>query len=473
MLTLKKVSADESLDFDGSTLRSIAHFPIEADGIYDLNSSCLILPTTITTDAGAVNNVSLKYRPQVLIKNCRFSTTRAGILSEMTHNNFHNVILDKFTRSTAQNQAESYFDGVNYVDEFSNNYSSFRDLHREGDTASVENRPELRVPLRELFPGICSMPQYPSFKLGKATVRVEFQAGDGMLEEHRRYTDHAESSLDCDDVDATGGAAADVNELVLTESYASDKEIPLWVGQKLSVAYKIGGSSGVNDVVISKIDRNTGSGVVSLTISTLDTTADKVEDITIIEKASSSLSYTIEQPKLLLYQVKPTPSQMESARKKLSNASIPYRTWSLEQDNLSVTSEFNRQYYLEPNCSNAVMFFQPPQVDGNEQMDSTSDNLTSFRCSLNQIDLTNTDVNCAPSSALYLDRALWTITNCGLPLRKLTNPPKCVLNPVPRVESSQQYSVQLKGADIGACNVHLYKQLNRVLKISKNQVQVR
>ena len=478
MLTLKKVSCEESNVFDGSVLRSIAHFPIEADGIYDLNSSCLILPTKITTTetagAAGVHNSCLRYRAQVLVKNCRFSTTRAGILEEMTNNNFRNINLEKFTRSTAQNRSEALFDGVQVEDEFSNHYSCFRDLHRTGTTASVENRAELRIPLRELFGGICSMPQYPSFKLGKATIRVEFQSGVKMLEEKRRYTNHtvAASSLACDDVPATGDDPADVKTLVLTDLYLSDKEIPLWVGQKLNVDYEIGIDANNTNVVITGIARNATTNKVTLTVTTVHTTDLEVENITIIEVAAASQAYKIEQPKLLLYQVKPTPSQMESARKKLSNASIPYRTWSLEQDNLQETVEFNRQYYLEPNCSNAVMFFQ----SGVGDMDSLANNLGSFRCALNQIDITNTDVECNPSSPLYLDRALWTITNCGLPMRSLKKPPKCVLNPVPRVEQSQQYSVQLKKSadgDIADCNIHLFKQLNRVIKISKNQVQVR
>ena len=478
MLTLKKVSCEESNDFDGSVLRSICHFPIEADGIYDLNSSCLILPTSINTTetagAAGVHNSCLRYRAQVLVKNCRFSTTRAGILEEMTNNNFRNVNLEKFTRSTPQNRGEALFDGVSVTDEFSNHYNCFRDLHRIGTTTSVENRAELRIPLRELFGGICSMPQYPSFKLGRATIRVEFQSGVKMLEEKRRYTNHddADESLACDNVPATGGAAADVNTLVLTHLYLSDKEIPLWVGQKLNVDYVIGGATDDTDVVITGIARNATTNKVTLTVTLLVNTALEVEDITIIEVSAATQAYKIEQPKLLLYQVKPSPSQMETARKKLSNASIPYRTWSLEQDNLQETAEFNRQYYLEPNCSNAVMFFQPGVGD----MDSESDNLGSFRCALNQIDITNTDIECNPSSPLYLDRALWTITNCGLPMRRLYNPPKCVLNPVPRVEQSQQYSVQLKksaAGNIADCNIHLFKQLNRVIKISKNQVQVR
>ena len=479
MLTLKKVSAEESNDFDGSVLRSVCHFPIEADGIYDLNSSCLILPTTINTTETTpalvgVHNCFLGNRAQVLVKNCRFSTTRAGILEEMTHNNFRNVNLEKFTRSTPQNRSEALFDGVQVEDVFSNHYSCFRDLHRVGETASVENRPELRIPLRELFPGIGSMPQYPSFKLGKATVRVEFQAGSEMLEETRRYTDHTDAAktLACDNI-----AAADVGErkvvVITPTTFKADKEIPLWVGQKLNVQRTINAQVGVVDVLIAGIARNAETNKVTLTFSqSIATTALEISAITIIEVVVDSLAYKIEQPKLLLYQVKPTPSQMESARKKLSNASIPYRTWSLEQDNLAATAEFNRQYYLEPNCSNAVMFFQ----GGQDDMDSLSNNLGSFRCALNQIDITNTDVDCNPSSPLYLDRAMWTITNCGLPLRSLKNPPKCVLNPVPRVEQSQQYSVQLKksaAGDITASNIHLYKQLNRVIKISKNQVQVR
>ena len=122
------------------------------------------------------------------MKNDRLSSDRGGILEDNTHNNFRNVNLEKFTRSTAQNQADAVFDGTDYVDEFSNHYSNFRTLYRTGTTTSVANTPELRVPLRELF-SIGSMPQYPP-NMGRTTVRLEFQSGNGMLVENRRYTDH-------------------------------------------------------------------------------------------------------------------------------------------------------------------------------------------------------------------------------------------------------------------------------------------
>ena len=130
MISLKKIPSLESYDVDGSTLRQIVNFEFDA-GFYDLNSSCLILPTTITSvettpALKGVHNVSLTHRANVMVKNCRFSTTRAGILEEMTHNNFRNINLEKFTRGTSQNQSQAFFDGANFQDEFSNNYSNFR-----------------------------------------------------------------------------------------------------------------------------------------------------------------------------------------------------------------------------------------------------------------------------------------------------------------------------------------------------------
>lgn len=476
MISLKKIPSDESYDIDGSVLRSIIHFQFDA-GFYDLNSSCVILPTTITSTetAGAdgVHNVSMKYRPQVFIKNDRMSSDRGGILEDNTHNNFRNVNMEKFTRSTAQNESDTYFDGVNYVDEFSNNYSSFRNLLKTGAVASTSNTPELRVPLRELF-SIASMPQYPP-NMGRTTVRLEFQSGSGMLVENRRYTDHAGSPLSCDNVAATGGAAADVVAVVLAGTFPTDKDLPSWVGQKLNIQFTDGANPAATvDVVITEVARNAASNKATITFTPrIVNTAALVSAITIIEVAAASLAYKIQIPKLLLYQISPSAGQRASAVKKLSNANIPLRQWSLEMDNLTDTTEYNRQFYLEPNCSNAVMFFQPPQVGGNDQMDSVSANLGSYRCSLGQVDLTNTDV--IVKTPLEKDRQMWTVLNSGLPLKNLRNPPDSVLNPVPAVPDQQQYSVQLKksaGGNISACNVHLYKQLNRVLKISKGQVAV-
>lgn len=482
MISLKKIPSVESYDVDGSTLRQVIHFEFDA-GFYDLNSSCVelttsIIPVEASPDQVGVHNVSLIYPPIVFIKNAQISCDKGGVLQDLTNVNFREINMRKFTRSTAQNESMLYLDGQNEADEFGNDRSNFRTLYRSGTTSSVVNKPVLRIPLRELFSGgIGSMSQYPP-NMGKTRLRLEFQSGTMMMEEYIKFDNHDVEAdrVDCDGIDAA--PSHDVTSVTVTKLYESDNQVPLWVGQKINIQYTHDGDDGAEDRLITGITRINPAQPEEITISFANilTTALALSDISIISIPASSLTYKIERPQLLLFQITPSPGQAASAVKKLRNASIPFRTWSLEMDNLTETAEYNRQFYLEPNCNSAMMFFQAPADDDGDQMDSTSDNLHSWRTALGQVDLTNTDV--VKSSPLAKDREMWSVLNSNLPFRKLTDTPTVVCNPIPPVSEQQQYSVQLKkktGAaepDIDSCVVHLYKQLNRVLKISQNSVQV-
>ena len=472
MISLKKIPSVESYDVDGSTLRQVIHFEFDA-GFYDLYNSCVELTTSIvpieTTPAQiGVHNVSLTYPPIVFVKNAQMSCDKGGILEDVSNVNFREINMRKFTRSTAENESLLYIDGQNQVDEFGNNHSNFRTLYRSGTTNSVVNKPVLRIPLRELFSGIGSMPQYPP-NVGKTRLELEFQAGTMMLQEYVKYDAHATNSLACDNIAAVA-AGQDITSVVITPTYDTQNQVPLWVGQKLSIQFTANAIVDAKDVLITGLSRDDTSGKVTVSFANMLTTVFALTLITIIELGAASLAYKIESPQLLLFQIQPSPSQASSAVKKLRNASIPFRTWSLEMDNLTETAEYNRQFYLEPNCNSAMLMFR----EDADKMDSASDELYSSRNQLNQVDLTNTDV--VQESPLWKDRIMWSVLNSNLPFKKLTNSPVVVFNPIPAVNQQQQFSVQLKseagGADIDTTVVHLYKQLNKVLKISKGRVMV-
>ena len=564
MITLKKYSSREAGNFDGTALRQICHFDIPADGIYDLANSALVIPTTIATTGAGVSSVSLKNRPVTLIKNCQLSSANAGIMEDVSDVNFLQANLDRFTQNTQDVEDNALFNGINFEDEFSNNYSSFRKLTRNGTTASEERRPELRVPLSQLFSGVGGFPQYPAMMMGRTQVRVEFQGGYNMLKEHRRYSTHA---LACNDVPATGGPAADVTSLTLTPDFVevwnqdlnvgqsvtvgytlagggpvetvrdisdisfdtatskatltfssavvntallvnaisvratlacdnvgatadpkttlitagtslrSAKEVPFWVGEKISVQFTIApAAAATTEVTITGIAYDAATFKATITVTPAWTTsADAITLISIKEVTPTAISYEVQQPQLLLMQVNPTPSQYSSAVSKLkSGAELPYRSWNLEQDSVvNSTVEYNKSFFLEPNCANALLLGQLPAGAAGDNMDSTITNLGSFRCQLNGVDVTSQDVEV--NSPLYKDRILWSITNSGLPLRRLRNSPSIVANPIPLKPESQQYQVQLKKNSVGSIepfNLHLYKQVQRVLKISGKSIQV-
>ena len=143
MLSLKKLPSVESTDFDGTELKQICHFEIPGDGIYDFSQSCVVFPMTIKTtelvpaSGTGVHNVSLRFRPQSLVKNCQLTCTRGGILETRTHNNFLNVNLNRYIYNTQLKDANALFEGRSYQDEFGNNYSVFRNFNRTGTTTST------------------------------------------------------------------------------------------------------------------------------------------------------------------------------------------------------------------------------------------------------------------------------------------------------------------------------------------------
>ena len=377
------------------------------------------------------------------------------------------------------------FDGRSAQDEFGNHYSAFRDLHRDGDVTSVERKPELKVPLSHLF-SIGAFPQYPAAALGTTRIRLEFQSnyyngGLGNLIEELplRFDDHTDDDkkLACDNYPATGGPAAPITTLVLTPISRSTAEVPLWVGQKINIQYTLAGGVHNADRIVLGLARDAGTNRVTITIANLidPNTALEVTAISIIQVGAHNATYEVFQPEILLYKINPSANQLGSAMGKLKRGStFPFRTWTLEQDNLLATTEFNKQYYLEPNCSNAVLWGQDP-ASANRTLECNLNNLVSFRCQMNNHDMTNVDVE--PNDVLYKDRLMWFMSNAGLPLRQLTGntTANSIVNPIPLQPVQQQYSVQMKGtaADpLPARNLHLYKQVTKVLKISGSSVSV-
>ena len=489
MLSLIKFNSVEATDFNGlDTTSQICHFDIPSDGLYDLSMSCIVLPITLDTTEVATasgtgsHNVSLRFKPHSLVKNCQMTCSNGGILETNTHQNFLNVNLDRYRDNTADGNSNALFDGRNFEDEFGGNYSVFRTLYRTGTTAPVENSAELRIPLSDLF-SIGSFKQFPAMVIRNTRIRLEFQtnppAVDGVVVESnvavevRKYTDHTDNTLACDNIAADPGQ--EITTLTVTPTYNDDRAIPLFVGQKINVQYTVTGSAVADkSVVISEIARNAGSGKVTLTVPSLVTTDNTVTAITIKEKEAASILYNIKAPQILLYKINPTPSQLSSAVSKLRRgAEFPFRSYSLEQDSLQETHEFNRQYYLEPNVNNAILWGQLPSAY--DQLESSLDHLSSYRCAVNGVDTTSIDV--VPNSCLYRDRLLWTMSNAGVPLRQLrgNDDADTVCNTIPLANVQQQYSVQLRGdgtTAMTARNIHLYKQVNHVLKVSGNSVQV-
>ena len=97
---------------------------------------------------------------------------------------------------------------------------------------------------------------------------------------------------------------------------------------------------------------------------------------------------------------------------------------------------------------------------------SAQDVLARYRCTLNGIDLTTTDI--VKNTPLHWDRLMYTMANANLPLVNLNNGSLIIANPVPFADDNQMFNIKLSalsGQTLDACVIYLFKQVNRVLRI--------
>ena len=485
MLSLKRIPCVEADDFDGTDLKQIAHFDIPADGIYDLSRSCLVFPTNIYTTEGegnppGVHNVALRFRPQSLIKNCEISCQRGGVMESRTHNNFLNVNLNKYIYGKQLDESGAYLEGRSSQDEFGNYYSAFRYFGIDAANPTFNLKHELKIPLRHLF-SIGSFPQYPASATGTTRIQVEFQksvsapAWNGtswatnLMEETPRYT--SEHTLAFAHPSAAEIAAGGVT--IHTTSISKGNTTPFWEGQLLNIRNNdVTRQAIIETIVREQSPTHHYAWIFKITFDRQVVTHESAT--TGWEEHAASFKYEVTEPELLLYQISPSPHQLKSAMSKLKRGStFPFKTWVLEQDHMQESVEFNKQYYLNPNCSTALFLGQEQATD--DVLECSMPNLANFRCQLNNQDLTTQDI--VPNDYLYRDRQMWSLSNAGIPMGKVVGNlgANLIANPVPPVPVQQPLTITMRalpGHTITAGNLKLYKQVQRVLKISGGSVQV-
>tara|TARA_R100000773_G_scaffold44090_1_gene44024 strand:+ start:6017 stop:7534 length:1518 start_codon:yes stop_codon:yes gene_type:complete len=91
---------------------------------------------------------------------------------------------------------------------------------------------------------------------------------------------------------------------------------------------------------------------------------------------------------------------------------IEYTSYSCEEGNGNARTNFQDLFTIEPESTQAIMMF----ANGPDGLLSSSD-LTSFRCALNNIDITDRDV--VVKSPLYYDRLAGTLRGVGEGMRNL------------------------------------------------------
>ena len=196
-VSLKKFYSLESGEFNKS--RSVCHFEIPRQGIYDLSQSYLVLPVEIETDTNGVYNVGLRYRTNCLVKNARIECEKLGIMEDIQNINVLNATLDRYIYSKNESNSFAWNQGSQEVGDDGNFYTCFRELNVSSSSKNL--RPELYIKLNELFKGIAQLRNYTASALGKTTITLEFEdeTRKDVLQENIRYysaTDREEITFD-------------------------------------------------------------------------------------------------------------------------------------------------------------------------------------------------------------------------------------------------------------------------------------
>lgn len=213
---------------------------------------------------------------------------------------------------------------------------------------------------------------------------------------------------------------------------------------------------------------------VSLTLDTVVrvvAAAGAVTATTLIQEESTG-TWSLDEVELILYTLHPADPKAKSANKQ-----IVFSTWTLEQVNVPAVTNWNHVFSLDPSCMNVIALMP---ATPNAHPITFSDNLSSFRLRLNDIDMTSEDV--VYPQSLYKDRILMTWENMGkhhqlknlqLKYDDTAGTTSIICNPIPVVNERQQFQITMNGsANFTPKVLYLYKHVIRTLDLS-GTVQVR
>ena len=162
--------------------------------------------------------------------------------------------------------------------------------------------------------------------------------------------------------------------------------------------------------------------------------------------------------------------------------SMPYTTYHLERVNVNQVGAnltYDRQFEIEPNCMNAMII--TPIVSQDDHFISRRDNLEQYRFNLNGIDTTNRDI--MPYAPLYYDRVIASSASGNLKLNNLilnrgtSSETSTLILPqpiplIPKFQTLQLHAQQNSNASNSNKILHLFKQVQKELKLTNSGVQV-
>ena len=404
-------------------------FRVPADGVYDLSKSWVNLTPEISiedTDPSTgvgVYSMDLIWadiddkQPQVpnasIVKNGLLRTSLMGQIENIRRMDQLRNIIDLYNKSTHEKRSTAYNAFSNTVQPTQGQQVGiYSDLNKTGNVKSrINSQTPIRIQLADLFDFCAQAIEIDTTKTGELTFEFELNVArlDTDHEGDDSHWTYVFKNADWSLADAT--IANTINSAFKVTNLSQS---PLFVGQKVKINGTPAGSSpppAISDVeaVISNIVWN-DDGTFSVSFendwATLGTNA-TYTDISIGSVAPVS-SVSINFGELVLTRLPVMESSFDQ---------IEYSTFSTEEVTLGNPQQnLQRQFQVEGGADACIIIF-PYDTAGGSIL-SKNDDLNSYRLRLDNVDLTDRDVEV--NGPLHYDRLNLGMTQMKMRLKNLT-----------------------------------------------------
>tara|TARA_R100001086_G_scaffold247308_1_gene181204 strand:- start:407 stop:1909 length:1503 start_codon:yes stop_codon:yes gene_type:complete len=497
---ITKLNSRQGGAFSAST--PLVDFDIPEGMNIDMTKSHLVLNCSLNNDGTsgitcdtlrktnfAAGEVNLLVPPVIMVQNCHLSGSRSGMLEDIRDINVLKSNLMEYSQDNIEKVCQSYYgfnginDGVNMMG------SPFRDLVKEGTTASTNKSHDMKIKMSDLF-GLGEH-TVSTDKTGQLTMHLELdfsnintrQAFGNTVDDNNdggywtAVESRSSTTADKSSNGALGAtrqaedkgqiAAATVPGAVyqMTRDYDSIEDSPFWVSQQLRIGYDINGGDAnqFETKTVSGISYNPANKKISLTLDTAlnGGAVTQLDNVSLRGVDSPANTFVVNNATLVVYE-----DMMSKPADK-----IQYKTFTVEKDTENALTTYSKNYYIEPECANLIII--APE-NGSGYIGDLD--ISTYRLRVNGEDLTNRAITM--NSPEHYDRLGRTFLNMDMPLKsirektiKVSNQ-RAVEQGTPSVKmiaecfaitnSAKQVEVDINSGN-GVRNIYLFKEVIREL----------
>jgi hypothetical protein len=422
------------------------------------------------------------YQNVAIVRNATLSCDRQGRIENLRRIDVLRQNLSTYVKSQREEASESYLQINQTVREINEQqYSIFQQFNKTGSIKSVNLD---QVPIRIGLADIYDFAETREFDTSRAgALRMHLECNFNKLEPFAAMPDNSILDAFKEFVDIT--TEAEVPNTIVVGSTANGAtkfqsldQSPYYVGQRLEILATPAGTAPP-----AALPADTYR-----VISAIEWVADGTLKLTFVSAWAAALGVNAEWSGInvkivpydtAVFNINRAEVVMKRVMQPTGIDQIAYTTYSTEETLGNGATSFRNIYTVEPEAENVLMLF--PNESGGDGLTSAGNTISSWRLSLNNIDLTDRDI--VLRSPLAYDRLSQSLRSMGYSLANLTqNPGKfnsgttswsvvysdtaldltAIANPLFQTTQTKLLQVQINATAPGLKNIILYKTLPRV-----------